>query len=42
MMIDLWSKHSNELARQVTAGTLDLAVITSVPQKPVLAITWMQ
>lgn len=37
MRIKLWSNFSNELARQVIVGTLDLAVITGVPQKPQLS-----
>ena len=38
MKIKLWSNFSNELARQVIAGTLDLAVITGVPDKPQLSV----
>lgn len=38
MKIKLWSNFSNELARQVIAGTLDLAVITGVPDKPQLSL----
>ena len=38
MRIKLWSNFSNELARQVGAGTLDLAVITGVPHKPQLSV----
>ena len=38
MRIKLWSNYSNELARQVIAGTLDLAVITGVPDKPQLSV----
>ena len=38
MRIKLWSNFSNELARQVSAGTLDLAVITGVPHKPQLSL----
>lgn len=38
MKIKLWSNFSNELARQVIAGTLDLAVITGVPDKPQLTV----
>lgn len=38
MRIKLWSNFSNELARQVGTGTLDLAVITGVPQKPQLSV----
>lgn len=38
MRIKLWSNFSNELARQVSTGTLDLAVITGVPHKPQLSV----
>jgi DNA-binding transcriptional LysR family regulator len=38
MRIKLWSNFSNELARQVSTGTLDLAVITGVPSKPQLSV----
>jgi DNA-binding transcriptional LysR family regulator len=38
MKIKLWSNYSNELARQVGAGTLELAVITGVPHKPQLSL----
>lgn len=38
MKIKLWSNFSNELARQVSTGTLDLAVITGVPSKPQLSV----
>lgn len=38
MRIKLWSNFSNELARQVSAGTLDLALITGVPPKPQLSV----
>jgi DNA-binding transcriptional LysR family regulator len=38
MKTKLWSNFSNELARQVIAGTLDLAVITGVPEKPQLSV----
>jgi hypothetical protein len=38
MRIKLWSNFSNELARQVGTGMLDLAVITGVPQKPQLSV----
>jgi DNA-binding transcriptional LysR family regulator len=38
MKIKLWSNFSNELARQVIAGTLDLAVITGVPDKAQLSV----
>jgi len=38
MKIKLWSNFSNELAHQVIAGALDLAVITGVPDKPQLSV----
>lgn len=38
MRIKLWSNFSNELARQVSTGTLDLAVITGVSHKPQLSV----
>lgn len=38
MKIKLWSNFSNELARQVIAGTLDLALIAGVPEKPQLSV----
>lgn len=38
MKIKFWSNFSNELARQVSTGTLDLAVITGVPPKPQLSL----
>lgn len=38
MKVKLWSNFSNELAQQVTAGTLDLALITGVPHKPKLSV----
>jgi DNA-binding transcriptional LysR family regulator len=38
MKIKLWSNFSNELARQVIVGTLDLALITGVPHKPKLSM----
>ena len=38
MRIKLWSNFSNELARQVSVGTLDLAVITGVPHKSQLSV----
>jgi len=38
MRIKLWSNFSNDLARQVSTGTLDLAVITGVPPKPHLSV----
>jgi len=36
MRVKLWSNYSNELARHVIAGTLDLALITGVPDTPKL------
>jgi DNA-binding transcriptional LysR family regulator len=38
MKVKLWSNYSNELAQQVIAGTLDLAVITGVPDTSKLAL----
>jgi DNA-binding transcriptional LysR family regulator len=38
MRVKLWSNFSNELARQVLAGTLDLALITGVPDTPKLSV----
>jgi len=38
MRIKLWSNFSNELARQLIAGTLDLALIAGVPDKPQLSM----
>ena len=38
MRVKLWSNYSVELARQVTAGTLDLAMTTGVPPKPQLSL----
>lgn len=38
MRIKFWSNYSNELARQVIAGTLDLALITGVPETPKLTV----
>ena len=38
MRVKLWSNFSNELARQVGTGQLDLAVIIGVPQKPQLSV----
>jgi DNA-binding transcriptional LysR family regulator len=37
LRIKLWSNYSNELAHQVVAGTLDLALITGVPDNPKLS-----
>lgn len=36
--IKLWSNYSNELAHQVVAGTLDLALITGVPDNSKLSL----
>ena len=38
MRIKLWSNYSHELARQVIAGQLDLALITGVPDTPKLSV----
>lgn len=38
MRIKLWSNYSNELAHQVIAGTLDLALTTGVPDNPKLSV----
>lgn len=38
MRIKFWSNYSNELARQVIAGTLDLALITGVPENSKLTV----
>lgn len=37
MKIKLWSNYSNELAQQLVAGTLDVALITGVPSKSKLS-----
>jgi len=37
MKAKLWSNYSNELARQLIAGTLDVALITGVPPKSKLS-----
>jgi DNA-binding transcriptional LysR family regulator len=37
LRIKLWSDYSHELARQVISGTLDLALITGVPDNPKLS-----
>jgi DNA-binding transcriptional LysR family regulator len=37
MKIKLWSNYSNELAQQLIAGTLDVALITGVPTKSKLS-----
>lgn len=34
LKIKLWSNFSHELTHQIIAGTLDLALITGIPQKP--------
>lgn len=38
MKIKLWSNYSNELAHQVIAGILDLALVTGVPNNPKLTV----
>jgi DNA-binding transcriptional LysR family regulator len=38
MRVKLWSNYSNELAHQVIAGTLDLALTTGVPDNPKLSV----
>jgi DNA-binding transcriptional LysR family regulator len=38
MKVKVWSNFSNELAQQVIAGTLDLAVITGVPDSSKLRL----
>jgi DNA-binding transcriptional LysR family regulator len=38
LRIKLWSNYSHELAHQVIAGTLDLALITGVPDTPKLSV----
>jgi DNA-binding transcriptional LysR family regulator len=38
MRIKQWSNYSNELARQVIAGTLDLAMTTGIPENPKLSL----
>ena len=38
LRVKLWSDYSNELAHQVIAGTLDLALITGVPNNPKLSV----
>lgn len=38
LKIKLWSNYSNQLAQQVMAGTLDLALVTGVPHKPKLSM----
>jgi DNA-binding transcriptional LysR family regulator len=38
MRVKLWSNFSHELAREVIAGTLDLALITGVPETPKLSV----
>lgn len=37
MKVKLWSNYSNELAQQLIAGTLDVALITGVPPKTKLS-----
>jgi DNA-binding transcriptional LysR family regulator len=38
LRIKQWSNYSNELARQVIAGTLDLAITTGIPENPKLSL----
>jgi DNA-binding transcriptional LysR family regulator len=38
MRVKLWSNYSNELARQLIAGSLDLGLITGVPDTPKLSV----
>lgn len=38
LKIKLWSNFSHELSHQLIAGTLDLALITGVPQKPSVSV----
>lgn len=38
LRIKQWSNYSNELARQVIAGTLDLAMTTGIPENPKLSL----
>jgi len=38
MRVKLWSNYSNELAHQVIAGALDLALTTGVPDNPKLSV----
>jgi DNA-binding transcriptional LysR family regulator len=37
MKTKLWSNYSHELAHQVVAGTLDLAIVTGIPETPKLS-----
>jgi len=37
MKTKLWSNHSHELAHQVVAGSLDLAIVTGIPETPKLS-----
>jgi DNA-binding transcriptional LysR family regulator len=37
MKTKLWSNYSHELAHQVVAGTLDLAIVTGIPETPRLS-----
>ena len=41
MRIKQWSNYSNELARQVISGDLDVAVTTGVPETPKLSLLRM-
>lgn len=38
MKVKLWSNYSNELARQVIAGDLDMALTTGIPETPKLSM----
>ncbi len=38
MKVKLWSNYSGELARQLVAGTLDVAIVTGVPAKNTLSM----
>jgi DNA-binding transcriptional LysR family regulator len=38
LRIKQWSNYSNELARQVISGTLDLAITTGIPENPKLSM----
>ncbi|MGC1294438.1 MAG: LysR family transcriptional regulator, partial [Alloacidobacterium sp.] len=38
LRIKQWSNYSNELARQVVAGTLDVAMTTGIPENPKLSL----
>lgn len=38
LKVRLWSNHSKDLAQQVIAGSLDLALLTGVPETPKLSV----